>query len=91
MMTVAATTPVAANPAAASTGETETPAAVPAHDEILAALRAGYRAIDDGEGFYPGFNGWLESLGYRRQPDWPCTCPDGGYRGHLPECRWVRS
>ena len=86
MMTVATTTPVVANP-----GGAETTAAVPAHDEILAALRAGYRAIDDGEGFYPGFNGWLESLGYRRRPDWPCTCPDGGYRGHLPECRWVRS
>ena len=89
MMTFAAVTPVAVSPAA-STGETGTPAAVPAHDEILAALRAGYRAIDDGEGFYPGFNGWLESLGYRQRPDWPCTCPDGGYRGHLPECRWVR-
>ena len=63
---------------------------VPGTDEILAALRAGYRAIDDGDGFYPGFHGWLESLGYRRRPDWPCTCSDGGARGHLPECRWVR-
>ena len=65
-------------------------AGVPGHDEILAALRAGYRAIDEGDGFYPGFHGWLESLGYRRRPDLPCTCADGGARGHLPECRWVR-
>ena len=63
---------------------------VPSHDEVLAALRAGYRAIDDGYGFYAGFNGWLESLGYGRRGDVACTCPDGGYRGHLPECRWVR-
>ena len=63
---------------------------LPTHDEVLAALRAGYRAIDDGYGFYPGFNGWLESLGYRRRDDIDCTCPDRGYRGHLPECRWVR-
>ena len=62
----------------------------PGDAEIRAALRAGYRAIDDGYGFYAGFNGWLESLGYRRRDDLPCTCPDGGYRGHLPECRWVR-
>ncbi len=62
----------------------------PNHDEVLAALRAGYRAIDDGYGFYPGFNGWLESLGYSRRDDIGCTCPDSGYRGHLPECRWVR-
>ncbi len=64
---------------------------VPSHDEILAALRAGYRAIDDGYGFYPGFDGWLESLGYHRRSDLPCTCPDNGHRGHLPECRWVRN
>ena len=63
---------------------------VPSQDEVLAALRAGYRAIDDGYGFYPGFDGWLESLGYRRRDDIPCTCPDGGYRGHLPECRWTK-
>ena len=63
----------------------------PTAAEIRAALRAGYRAIDDGYGFYPGFNGWLESLGYRRRDDLPCTCPDAGYRGHLPECCWVRS
>lgn len=65
-------------------------ASAPSSDEIGAALRAGYRAIDDGYGFYPGFNGWLESLGYRRRDDMPCTCPDAGERGHLPECRWVR-
>ncbi len=64
---------------------------VPTHEEVLAAIRAGYRAIDDGYGFYPGFNGWLESLGYTRRDDVGCTCPDRGYRGHLPECRWVRS
>ena len=64
--------------------------AVPEPDEILAALRAGYRSIDDGYGFYPGFDGWLESLGYQKREDIGCTCPDRGYRGHLPECRWVR-
>ena len=63
---------------------------VPAADEILAALRAGYRSIDEGYGFYPGFDGWLTSLGYQKRDDIPCTCPDRGYRGHLPECRWVR-
>ncbi len=63
---------------------------LPTGAEVLAALRAGYRAIDDGYGFYAGFNGWLESLGYRRQDDRPCTCPDHGYRGHLPECRWIK-
>ena len=63
---------------------------MPSYEEVLAALRAGYRAIDDGYGFYAGFNGWLESLGYVRRDDVTCTCPDGGYRGHLPECRWVR-
>ncbi len=62
----------------------------PDPDELLAALRAGYRAIDDGYGFYAGFNGWLESLGYTRRDDVACTCPDHGHRGHLPECRWVR-
>lgn len=63
---------------------------VPKADEILAALRAGYRSIDEGYGFYLGFDGWLESLGYQRREDIGCTCSDRGYRGHLPECRWVR-
>ncbi len=63
---------------------------VPDAAEILAALRAGYRSIDEGYGFYPGFDGWLESLGYQRREDVGCTCPDRGYRGHLPECRFVR-
>ena len=63
---------------------------VPEAAEILAALRAGYRSIDEGYGFYPGFDGWLESLGYQRREDVGCTCPDHGYRGHLPECRFVR-
>ena len=58
--------------------------------EILAALRAGYRSIDEGFGFYPGFDGWLESLGYQRREDIGCTCPDRGYRGHQPECCWVK-
>ena len=63
---------------------------VPSDQEVLAALRAGYRSIDDGYGFYAGFDGWLASLGYQRRSDILCTCPDRGYRGHLPECRWVR-
>ena len=71
-------------------GNTDDGPVMPDHAEVMAALRAGYRAIDDGDGFYPGFDGWLESLGYQRQDDLPCTCPDGGHHGHLPECRWVR-
>ncbi len=63
----------------------------PGQSEVLAALRAGYRAIDDGFGFYAGFNGWLESLGYVKRDDLHCTCPDAGGHGHLPECRWTRS
>jgi hypothetical protein len=63
----------------------------PGQSEVLAALRAGYRAIDDGFGFYAGFNGWLESLGYVKRDDLRCTCPDAGDHGHLPECRWTRS
>ena len=63
---------------------------VPTDAEVLAALRAGYRAIDDGFGFYVGFHNWLETLGYQHRDDIPCNCPDRGYHGHLPECRWVR-
>ena len=80
-----------ANPISGSNGAALAELLTPSAAEIQAALRAGYRAIDDGYGFYPGFHGWLESLGYRHQPALPCTCPDGGQRGHLPECRWVRN
>ena len=73
-----------------SSAQETTGYSLPTHEEVLAAIRAGYRAIDDGYGFYPGFDGWLESLGYTRREDINCTCPDRGYRGHLPECRWVR-
>ncbi len=77
----------AGNTGAGNTGDRPV---VPDDAEVMAALRAGYRAIDDGDGFYPGFDGWLESLGYQRRDDLPCTCPDTGDHGHLPECRWVR-
>jgi hypothetical protein len=63
---------------------------LPSNDDVLAALRAGYRAIDDGFGFYAGFHNWLRTLGFQHRADLPCTCPDHGYHGHLPECRWVK-
>ncbi len=62
----------------------------PTIDDILDALRVGYHSIDDGEGFWDGFDGHLTSLGYRHGSATPCSCPDSGAHGHMPECRWVR-
>lgn len=62
---------------------------VPTNEDVLRALQAGFASIDEGEGFYPGFNACLTAAGYRRAPDSPCTCPDLGAHGHLPECGWV--
>jgi hypothetical protein len=56
----------------------------------MAAITAGYHAIDGAEDFWSGFEGHLEDLGYRWVADAPCTCPDRGRHGHMPECRWLR-
>ena len=63
----------------------------PSHDEVIGAIFAGHQSIDDGEGFYDGFDEHLTSLGYQRAEDGSCTCPDQGGHGHMPECRWVRA
>ena len=62
----------------------------PSADEVTDAFYAGYRTIDDGDGFEPGFEDHLENLGYHRTEEAPCTCPDLGRHGHMTECRWVR-
>lgn len=62
----------------------------PTEREIIAAFQAGYRAIDEGHPFIQGFSERLGALGYRRRADSGCTCPDGGWHGHLPECRWTK-
>ena len=61
----------------------------PRSEELQQAFQAGFRSIDEGEGFYSGFHAHLDSLGYRKRDDIDCTCADGGEHGHLPECRWV--
>src|SRR5436309_3104560 len=66
-------------------------AAPPRHDEVMSAIRAGYESIDDGDDFWKGFAGYLRSQGYTWVGDAPCTCPDGGRHGHMPECRWLRT
>ncbi|MBM3941005.1 MAG: hypothetical protein FJ318_09040 [SAR202 cluster bacterium] len=63
----------------------------PTRDEVVSAILAGYRAIDDGQGFYYGFDNHLMSLGYTFQAEHECTCPDRGGHGHMPECRWLKS
>ena len=45
----------------------------------------------DGDGFYIGFHSYLESRGFGKREDIPCTCSDDGAHGHQPECRWVKS
>lgn len=62
---------------------------LPRQEDVLRALEAGFASIDEGEGFYPGFNESLTATGYRRAPEAECTCPDLGAHGHLPECGWV--
>jgi hypothetical protein len=62
----------------------------PTQEELRQAFQAGFQSIDEGETFYVGFYSYLESLGYRKREDIPCTCPDDGAHGHLPECRWVQ-
>lgn len=63
----------------------------PTREELRKAFGAGFQSIDEGETFYVGFHAYLESIGYRKKEDIPCTCPDEGVHGHLPECRWVKA
>ena len=65
-------------------------AVAPTTKEILDAIWAGYRSVDNLDGFAAGFEGHLAGLGYSRQNDAPCTCPDSGWHGHMPECGWLR-
>jgi hypothetical protein len=62
----------------------------PSREELGQAFKAGFQSIDEGNTFYTGFNSYLESIGYRKREDIPCTCPDSGKHGHSPECRWVK-
>lgn len=63
----------------------------PSNEDVLRAIQAGFDSIDEGRGFDAGFSRSLIAAGYRRRPDAPCTCPDRGAHGHLPECRWLRA
>ena len=62
----------------------------PTLDEVHQAFQAGFQSIDDGDGFYAGFETYLLAFGYRKRDDISCTCSDRGAHGHLPECRWVK-
>jgi hypothetical protein len=62
----------------------------PTREELRQAFQVGFQSIDDGDLFDTGFYASLASMGYRAREDIPCTCPDGGQHGHLPECRWVK-
>ena len=61
----------------------------PSTEDVLRALEAGYTSIDEGRGFYAGFDTYLTAAGYRKRPDAPCICVDRGVHGHLPECGWT--
>lgn len=63
----------------------------PTVDEVVEAIYAGYRAVDDGIGFWHGFDAYLVERGYQKVDEAPCTCPDAGWHGHMPECRWLRN
>ncbi len=63
----------------------------PTQDVLRAAFAAGFQSIDEGYTFYTGFDSHMESSGYTKRDDIPCTCPDDGHHGHMPECRWVRA
>jgi hypothetical protein len=63
----------------------------PSRDQLRGAFQAGFDSIDDGDGFYVGFRGFLEDHGYGLREDIPCTCSDSGAHGHQPECRWVKA
>ena len=63
----------------------------PTPADIDRAFQAGFQSIDDGDGFYAGFEAYLQAFGYRKRDDIGCTCSDRGAHGHLPECRWVKA
>ncbi len=62
----------------------------PTLSEVLEAEEAGFLSIDEGHDFWYGFENRLESLGYKRVVEAPCSCSDGGLHGHMAECRWLR-
>ena len=62
----------------------------PTPNEVLDAENAGFLSIDEGHGFWYGFENRLEALGYKHVVEALCSCPDGGLRGHMAECRWLR-
>ncbi len=62
----------------------------PSREQLREAFQAGFDSIDDGDGFYIGFHSYLESNGFTRLEETPCTCPDHGSHGHQPECRWIK-
>jgi hypothetical protein len=63
----------------------------PSKEVLRQAFAAGFESIDEGDTFYLGFNAYLSAEGYDKRDDIPCTCPDHGAHGHLPECRWVKA
>ena len=63
----------------------------PSQQKLQDAFQAGFDSIDDGDGFYHGFHLYLESRGFGKEEDIPCTCSDNGAHGHQPECRWVKA
>ena len=70
---------------------TNSVSAQPSHEQLKKAFQAGFDSIDDGGGFYPGFQLFLENHGFGKRDDIPCTCSDDGAHGHQPECRWVKA
>lgn len=62
----------------------------PLADEVMSAIHSGYQTIDEGDEFWQGFEKYLVGRGYVRLTDAPCSCPDRGRHGHMPECGWVR-
>ena len=63
----------------------------PSYEQLREAFQAGFHSIDDGDGFYFGFNSSLERHGFGKRDEIPCTCSDGGEHGHQPECQWVKA
>ncbi len=62
----------------------------PTVNEVVDAEFAGFTSIDEGQGFWYGFENYLMALGYERIAEAPCSCSDNGWHGHQSECRWFR-